>query len=326
MHEAKEGMAQRLSCRLYAVMSNQRGMAQLLSLWNNWVANPQKRATTGFGPFKDVFIHLKDIRRWSPQDRLERTGVLDYWQQYLQQKQGPIKFEVELWCRGSGEVRQRAYDNLQSLVGEASGKCVRETQIPEICYHGVLAELPPHSLHETINHILQNEYSQLLRCEDVMFFRPFGQSGFPVEEADDPPPGSASGERAGHRGCCRTGGRPARRPAARKSRPPGGPPDCRRSRRLQVRFLGYGEVDPQRTLVSTEQRATIIGWGRLTREKARVFEVPLPPCLTRQQGETAAYGNVGVVLTDQHSTPELPPSPALVSPERRRTWRQQGRS
>lgn len=183
-------MAQRLSCRLYAVMSNQRGMAQLLSLWNNWVANPHKRATTGFGPFKDVFIHLKDIRRWSPQDRLERTGVLDYWQQYLQQKQGPIKFEVELWCRGSGEVRQRAYDNLQSLVGETSRKCVRETQIPEICYHGVLAELPPQSLHETINHILQNEYSQLLRCEDVMFFRPFGQSGFPVEEADDPPPGA----------------------------------------------------------------------------------------------------------------------------------------
>jgi len=180
-----------LSCRLYAVMSNQQAMIQLLTLWNDWTANPNKRAAKGFGPFKDVFINLKDIRRWSPHDRLQYTGVLDYWQENLQHEQKPIKFEVELWCRGEVQARQRAYANLASLIRQAGGQCIRQAEISEICYHGVLAEMPPQSLRETVDHILQSNYSQLLRCEDVMFFRPFGQSGFSVVGEEDAPPGDA---------------------------------------------------------------------------------------------------------------------------------------
>ena len=82
--------SKKLTCRLYAVMSNQQAMSQLLALWNDWTVNPHKDATRGFGPFKNVFIHLKDVRRWSPQDRLEHTGVLEYWQEYLQHKQERI--------------------------------------------------------------------------------------------------------------------------------------------------------------------------------------------------------------------------------------------
>ena len=176
-----------LSCRLYAVMSNQQAMTQLLALWKDWVADP-KKAATGYGPFKNVFIHPKDVRRWSPQDRLEHTGVLQYWQDYLQHQQQPIKFEVELWSRGNADARERAFAHLASLVQQAGGQCLRQSQIPEICYHGVLAEMPPPSLQETVDHILQHDYSQLLRCEDVMFFRPFGQSGFPLLGDEDAPP------------------------------------------------------------------------------------------------------------------------------------------
>ena len=155
--------AKKLSCRLYAVMSNQQGMNQLLSLWNDWITHPQKIAARGFGPFKDVFVHLKDVRRWSPQDRMEQTGVLQYWQENLQYRQDPIKFEVELWCRGKAEIRQRAYGSLQTLVGAAGGRCICDAQLPEIAYHGVLAELPPESLQETIDRVLANDYSDLLR-------------------------------------------------------------------------------------------------------------------------------------------------------------------
>jgi hypothetical protein len=56
--------------------------------------------------------------------------------------------------------------------------------------------------------------------------------------------------------------------------------DWRVTQRLQARFLGYGEVDPARAFVSTDQRATIVGWGKLAREKAHVFDVPLPWCLS----------------------------------------------
>ena len=58
------------------------------------------------------------------------------------------------------------------------------------------------------------------------------------------------------------------------------PNDWRAIQRIQTRFLGYGEVDPERTLTSTDQRATLIGWGTLPREQAHVFNVPLPPCLS----------------------------------------------
>jgi len=52
-----------LSCRLYAVMTNQRAMDRLLSLWQNWSTHPDKRAKRHFGPFKQVFVHLRDVRR-----------------------------------------------------------------------------------------------------------------------------------------------------------------------------------------------------------------------------------------------------------------------
>ena len=50
--------------------------------------------------------------------------------------------------------------------------------------------------------------------------------------------------------------------------------------RIQTRFLGYGEVDVERSLFASDQRATIIGWGRLAADKGHVFQIPLPPCLS----------------------------------------------
>jgi hypothetical protein len=60
--DAKDPL-KKLTCRLYTVMSNQQAMSQLLGLWNDWTVNPNKRATTGFGPFKNVFIHYQLVVR-----------------------------------------------------------------------------------------------------------------------------------------------------------------------------------------------------------------------------------------------------------------------
>jgi DNA polymerase III delta prime subunit len=82
-------------------------------------------------------------------------------------------------------ARQRVFANLSSLIGQTGGQCLRQAEIPEICYHEVLAEMPAQAMKQTVDRILQNDYSQLLRCEDVMFFRPFGQAGFPGPDQDD---------------------------------------------------------------------------------------------------------------------------------------------
>ena len=50
--------------RLYALMSNQRGMQELISLWRSWTERPTQRARRNFGPFKKLFELLGDIRRW----------------------------------------------------------------------------------------------------------------------------------------------------------------------------------------------------------------------------------------------------------------------
>ena len=56
-------------------------MEQLLHLWRSWAENATQRAKRGFGSFKQLFGLLRDIRRWTPADRIAETGVLDRWRE-----------------------------------------------------------------------------------------------------------------------------------------------------------------------------------------------------------------------------------------------------
>ncbi|WP_020474586.1 AAA family ATPase [Zavarzinella formosa] len=189
-----------LTARLYALMSNLAATRRLLALWRHWVDNPGQTAANGVGPFKDVFAHLKDIRRWGPADRIQETGILSAWEDDLRFaeerpgiKRAPVKFEVEMWCRANPALRANGYARLAALVTEAGGRCVSQCALPRIAYHGVLVELPAPVVRQTVEKIRAEEYTDLLRCDEVMFFRPRAQSMFPLgEEAKDaspaPPP------------------------------------------------------------------------------------------------------------------------------------------
>lgn len=172
----------KLPFRVYAVMSNQQAMAKLVSLWDNWCADPTERAKNNFGPFKNLFINLRDIRRWGVEDRIRTTELLTYLQERLQDNEQEIRFEVELWCRLDATNRTRAYEQLSSLVTSQGGICLQQSAIPEIAYHGVLVSMPAAAVQETVNGILKKDYGQLVRCEDVMLFRPFAQAGFDSTE------------------------------------------------------------------------------------------------------------------------------------------------
>ena len=174
-----------LTSRLYAVMSNQQAMDQLISLWNDWSQDPNKRAKSNLGPFKNIFTYLKDIRRWSVQDRIAETRVVEYWRENLQYCYDSIRFEVELWYRNNEATRNQAYSNIANLVQGGGGRCISQTVIPDIFYHGILVEVQATYIEVLIDQIFTAEDdAQLLRCEDVMFFRPFGQSQFPIVESD----------------------------------------------------------------------------------------------------------------------------------------------
>jgi hypothetical protein len=75
--------AKKLPRRLYALFSSQIGMDQLIGLWQQWINHPGERAKRGFGPFKQLFMLLRDIRRWGPMDRIAETGLLEAWREDL---------------------------------------------------------------------------------------------------------------------------------------------------------------------------------------------------------------------------------------------------
>ncbi len=161
-----------LNGRLYLVMSNQRALDEMLSLWRRYQTDPSMQFERGLTKFRDVFLHLKSIRRWDVQDRLLETGVIDIWQEDLvYDANRVIPFEAELWFRGSNELRAVSANQVTNLVQQAGGRILNQSVIEGIAYHGLLAELPAHA----IRYIVENPTTELVRCENVMFFRPVGQ-------------------------------------------------------------------------------------------------------------------------------------------------------
>ncbi|MFW6116427.1 MAG: S8 family peptidase, partial [bacterium] len=83
----------------------------------------------------------------------------------------PIRFEAELWFRDSTAKRASAEQVLGQLVGELGGRVVTQCTIPEIAYHAILGELPRNAVQE----IVDDPSTNLVKCDNVMFFRPVGQ-------------------------------------------------------------------------------------------------------------------------------------------------------
>lgn len=182
-----------LPCRLYAVMSTQKGLQELISLWKQWVSDPPKRVKKDYGPFRDVFKNLKDLRLWGVSDRLAETHAVENWKEQLHWAAQTIRFEVELFWRNKNLARTAAFHRLQRLVSDAGGRTLDEAQIAAIRYHGVLAELSSGVIRETVEAISRNTDTELLRCSDVMFFRPAAQSRFRHRDADQRPPKPTKG-------------------------------------------------------------------------------------------------------------------------------------
>lgn len=161
-----------LSGRLFLVMTNQQALEQLLSLWRRYKDDPDMEFQYGLKKFAYVFDTLKDIRRWGVQDRLLETGLLDAWREDLaHDSDSPMRFEAELCFRGSEAKRASSEQVLSQLVAELGGRVVTQCTISEIAYHAILGELPRSAAQE----IIDDPSTDLVKCDNVMFFRPVGQ-------------------------------------------------------------------------------------------------------------------------------------------------------
>ncbi|MEN6356536.1 MAG: S8 family peptidase [Armatimonadota bacterium] len=161
-----------LNGRLYLVMTNQKALDEMLSLWRQYQADPNMQFVRGMTKFRDAFLHLKEIRRWDVQDRLSETGIIDIWRQDLKYDgDRMLRFEAELWFRENTAKRIISQQEVSNLVQQAGGQILGQCVLEDIAYHAILAELPANC----VRTIIDDPTVELVKCDNIMFFRPVGQ-------------------------------------------------------------------------------------------------------------------------------------------------------
>ena len=158
--------------RLYLVMSNRAALTEMLRLWAAYQANPDQNLIYGFDKWRRIFQRLRDLRLWSTQDRLRETGLLESWQFDIANGKERVNFEAELWFRRSVDSRERATQQVSQAIRDLGGTIRQIAIFDEIEYHAVLGSIPSAS----VGQILAEEPVRLVQLDEVMFFRPAGQS------------------------------------------------------------------------------------------------------------------------------------------------------
>lgn len=162
-----------LSGRLYLIMSNTTGLEQMLSLWTQYAQEPDMKFPHGQTKFRDVFLQLRDIRRWNVEDRLlERKVYENRWKGSLKvHDNDKVRFEVELWYRGSDTKRRESENIVAHLIEDLGGSVISKCDIQAISYHAILGEIEA----DKALAIIDEPEVALIECESIMFFRPVGQ-------------------------------------------------------------------------------------------------------------------------------------------------------
>jgi hypothetical protein len=159
---------------LYLVMSNARAIDELIRLFGLWQQDRSVTFEHGLNKFKAAFGQLAAIRRWGPEDRIRETGLRDRWRETLDlvgQSVSLVKVEVELWYRRDAEARTAAESHVERVVTGSGGRILDRSQIDQIGYHAVLAELPIQQVSSVLTH--GAESIRLLTTDEVMFVSPF---------------------------------------------------------------------------------------------------------------------------------------------------------
>ena len=167
---------------IYLTMSNHGGLNRLLAEWKK--VSSTGTSTKNLTPLRNALCQLHDIRFWNTEDRVKKTGLLEDWEYRLTEVEEygseSVPFEIELWFKSSPITRTIAETALKKLIIENGGTTSGSFVHSGIAYHALKGELPI----EKVKLVLESgaEYLQLMRCDEVMFFRPLGQCGFSLAD------------------------------------------------------------------------------------------------------------------------------------------------
>lgn len=166
--------------RLFLVMTDAGALTTLMLRFNEFQRNPEARFPIGLAPLRHVFRQLRTVRLWGPQDRMAEFGLFENWRFRLENSDETdlLPFEAELWFRNTMLHRRHAEARFRDVVNSLGGGIAKNSVIPEISYHGVLGRIPANRVSE----LVEQDDSQLIMCEDVMFLRPVGQCSVPATD------------------------------------------------------------------------------------------------------------------------------------------------
>ena len=167
--------SKRLKGQLFLVMTDQRALQQMKSLFDTWQKDPDARFPRRLATWKRAFVHLQEIRPWGAEDRIRETGLLEDWRFRLLHDQTKVPFEAELWFRNSPDRRWQAEAELRRIVESLDGEIVQQCIISDISYHAVLGRLSCKHIQEMAEQPETYPDIELLHCEGIMHVRPVGQ-------------------------------------------------------------------------------------------------------------------------------------------------------
>lgn len=169
-----------ISSCLHAVCINQRAMTDLLVLWRAW--KDEQALGRGFANMRELFLHLKDVRPWGPQDRLKMVDWDEHFATQLPHTTQSV--DIELWFRRSSDARATAEAQVRQLIADAGGTVADSKVIEAIGYHALKCDLPI----EVVAALAQGQFDQLkvIKSANVMYLRISGQVIFePGEDTVD---------------------------------------------------------------------------------------------------------------------------------------------
>jgi hypothetical protein len=180
-----------LKGRLFLSMSNEAGLQELLSLWQQWT---QGRALPhGKSKWSEVFAQLLVIRRWGIEETLRETGMIDRWQDLLDPMvpDHPVSFQIELFYRRAPDKRRLNEQAVLTLLTNLGGRALSPfIDMADIAFHAVKAELPATSIRHLLAELNDPDSNldiQLFKFSGVMYFRPTGQSLAVSDEGEGEP-------------------------------------------------------------------------------------------------------------------------------------------
>lgn len=174
--DPRTGRRKPLRRELFMVASDERAAGELERLWDRW--QNEKNLPRPYGSWRSIFERLDVVRRWNDTDRLKRSGALAAWEEELRGAipNQRIPFEVELWYRADEARRTHEQQVLTSALARAGGRVISDFVLPEIAYHGVLAEADAAFLLEMVDSV----EARWMSGSGIRFFRASGQASIPT--------------------------------------------------------------------------------------------------------------------------------------------------